>query len=482
MEGLLTRLRNGDECIQAVDVSTRDDLEFQTIFPTNDNDTTPPEYRNIPTEWCQALQSNTHVRVIRLYASFLDTVDADPTRQSRFAILMELLSHLHNVQEIELHAFSVPTRLFPVLPMVHLVNRQATSLRKLALYNIRSEGIQSHTEGFRQQLAQVIATLTNLEELVWEPFPLVESSYDHNLILTESNHDDDDDSSSSSSYQAIDQALLSAVFGLPKLQKLSLCAKSFNVLVQHLQRLPLSRPYLVPLWNKSNLTTISLSGFTLTSDDLRVVLGISNHRNSTLQQQQQQQRKLEELHLTNCLLEEPAAILEYLKLNRTLRRLLLTDTWMGIQYRLDEEERELHHRHHHNNRVTTHDPYQQNDFLRHVAQILEYHNTTLHWVITRSPIEKVEIKDNDYASEETTTHPHQPQQHHSKLETLLQLNRSGLRDFSLVSQSQSTTSTSTTFCPPPMWADLLYKLGQTSPTVLANVLERNFEALFLKDT
>ena len=198
MDGILSRLRNNDESVLALDLSTRDDLEFQFLFPEG----TMPDSQNIPSEWCKALAQNNNVRELCLYASFLDTVDQHPARYSRFAVLMELFSHLQSLEELEVHAFSVPTRIFPVIPLANLLARQATSLRKLALYNIRSEGIVSHTEGFRSQLAHAISTMTSLEELVWEPFPLDSTN------RNEQTQEEDD------ARRAVDEALVSAIIGL----------------------------------------------------------------------------------------------------------------------------------------------------------------------------------------------------------------------------------------------------------------------------
>lgn len=445
--GILSRVRSNDDGVTALDLSTRDDLEFQQIFPNG----TLPDCQNIPMDWRTAMTLNKHVRELCLYASFLDTVDQEPARRSRFAVLMELLSHLHSLEELEVHAFSVPTRIFPVIPLANLLTRQAASLRKLALYNIRSEGIVAHTEGFRWQLAQSISSMTSLEELVWEPFPL------------ESLHDRPDDEAR----QVLDEALLSAIVGLPKLRKLSLCAKSVNMMIQPLERLPLCRRILGPLWKRSSLDTVHLTGYRLTSDDLRVLLGISKRRPTP-------QRQLVELHLTQCLLEEPAALLEYLQVNKTLCRLVLTDTLMGFQHPLELQDAT--------------DPYQQRDFLEQVAKVLEFENTTLQWVVTREPLPNpspscsAEDEVGQQQQQEQQERQQQPQQERPrkthgqrKCETLLELNRSGLRDVSLSPQLQFT-------CPRHMWPNLIHKLGKTSPTALTDVLQRNFEAFFVRQS
>ena len=420
MNGILSRLWESDESVRALDLSTRDDLEFHTIFPEG----SVPDCRNLPKEWCTALSNNKHVRELCLYASFLDTVDENPARNSRFAVLLELFSHLHSLEELEVHAFSVPTRIFPVLPLGNLLLRQASSLRKLALYNIRSEGIHSHREGFRDRLAQVISSLTYLEELVWEPFPLLETT-NNNPHLTQEDGEDQ---------RAMDEALLSAIIGLPRLRKLSLCSKSVNTLLHPPQRLPLSLRCLEVPWKTSRLEAIYVTGYLLTSDDLRIMLGNSKRQPTS-------QRNLRELHLTQCLLEEPAALFDFLKENRSLRRLVLTDTIMGLRntdYPIDDN-----------------DPYQQRDFMQQIVRILEWQNTTLHWVVTRYPAR------------------HEAEQQHT-LDTLLHLNRSGLRNISLRPELQFT-------CPPQMWPELMHKLGRISPTVLADLLHRNFESLFVQN-
>jgi len=431
MEAILSRLRNNDESVKALDLSTRDDLEFQFIFPEG----TMPDSQNIPEEWRTSLAKNSHVRELCLFASFLDTVDQEPARHSRFAVLMELFSHLQSLEELEVHAFSVPTRIFPVIPLANLLSRQAKSLRKLALYNIRSEGIISHTEGFRWQLAQAISLMECLEELVWEPFPL-ESSFDRPALTAEDEE----------SQRVVDEALVSAIIGLPKLRRLSLCAKSVNMLIHPLERLPFSRRCLGPLWKQSKLDTVHLTGYSLTCDDLRVLLGISKRRPTP-------QRQLVELHLTQCILEEPAALLEYLKVNKTLRRLVLTDTLMGIRNPSEQQDET--------------DPYQQRDFLQEVSKILEYQNNSLHWAVTRSPSGCASIEDGGISRQQDEKHQRQ------KLDTLLHLNRSGLRDVSLRPELQFT-------CPRHMWPELLCKLGNSSPTAVSDILHRNFEALFIR--
>lgn len=444
MDGILSRLRNNDESVRTLDLSTRDDLEFQSLFPHGRQ----PDCQDIPREWCDALAANHHVRELCLYASFLDTVDQNPARHSRFAIFMELLSHLHALQELEIHAFSVPTRIFPVQPLANLLSRQASSLRKLALYNLRSEGIVSHTEGFRWQLAQTISSMKFLQELVWEPFPLDSTNRNANENITPQDED---------ARRVVDEALVSAIIGLPQLHRLSLCAKSssVNTLRQDepsLERLPLTKRSLWPLWQQSKLTAVHLTGFALTSDDLRVLLGISKRRPTS-------QRQLVELHLTQCLVEEPAALLEYLQVNTTLRRLVLTDTLMGFRNpepRQRPEQNEM-------------DPFQQGDFLQQVAKILEYHNTTLHWVVTRTPFASASS-----LSDSTTNIPArqwQQQQQAKKMETLLHLNRSGLRDVSLRPELQFA-------CPRHLWPRLLHRLVPTSPTAVVDILQRNFEAFF----
>jgi hypothetical protein len=412
MDGILSRVRDNDKSVAAIDMSTRDELDFAQMFPEEG----PPDSQAIPESWRTALQKNNQVRELCLYASFLDTVDQDPARQSRFAVLLELFSYLQSLRELEIHAFSVPTLLFPVVPLVHLLMRQASSLRKLAMYNIRSEGIVEHTEGFRWQLAQAIASMKSLEELVWEPFPLEASSR-----LQEGDRE----------AEVVDAALVAAILSLPKLRRLSLCAKSVNMLTHPLERLPLSRRVFAPLWTQSSLTTVHLTGYSLTSDDLRVLLGISKRRPSP-------QRQLIELHMSQCILEEPVALLEYLKDNTSLRRLVLTDSFMGMRSRSDN--------------IDESDPYQQRDFLREVTKILECQNTTLEWVVTRdSPNTK---------------------ESHSHLRTLLALNRSGLRHVSLRPELAF-------LCPQQMWPNLVHKVGETSPTATFDLLQRNFEALFV---
>lgn len=433
MDGILSRLRNNDESVRALDLSTRDDLEFQFLFPEG----TMPDSQHIPSEWCKALAQNNHVRELCLYASFLDTVDQHPARHSRFAVLMELFSHLQSLEELEVHAFSVPTRIFPVIPLANLLARQATSLRKLALYNIRSEGIVSHTEGFRSQLAHAISSMTSLEELVWEPFPLDSTN------RNEQTQEEDD------ARRAVDEALVSAIIGLTKLRRLSLCAKSVNILMHPLERLPLSRRCLANLWKKSELNAVHLTGFSLTSDDLRVLLGISKRRPTP-------QRQLVELHLSQCLLEEPAALLEYLKVNTSLRRLVLTDTLIGIRIPTEQQDET--------------DPYQQRDFLQQVAKVLECQNTTLHWVVTRSPLSSASSPTSTATAAASGAFPRQP---HAKLETLLHLNRSGLRDVALRPELQFS-------CPRHVWPEFLHALGRTSPTAVADLLQRNFEAFFVR--
>eukprot|EP00977_Amphora_coffeiformis_P014605 scaffold4097_cov166-Amphora_coffeaeformis.AAC.62 len=379
MEAILSRLRNNDESVKALDLSTRDDLEFQFIFPEG----TMPDSQNIPEEWRTSLAKNSHVRELCLFASFLDTVDQEPARHSRFAVLMELFSHLQSLEELEVHAFSVPTRIFPVIPLANLLSRQVKSLRKLALYNIRSEGIISHTEGFRWQLAQAISLMECLEELVWEPFPL-ESSFDRPALTAEDEE----------SQRVVDEALVSAIIGLPKLRRLSLCAKSVNMLIHPLERLPFSRRCLGPLWKQSKLDTVHLTGYSLTCDDLRVLLGISKRRPTP-------QRQLVELHLTQF------------------------------------------------------------------SKILEYQNNSLHWAVTRSPSGCASIEDGGISRQQDEKHQRQ------KLDTLLHLNRSGLRDVSLRPELQFT-------CPRHMWPELLCKLGNSSPTAVSDILHRNFEALFIR--
>ena len=425
MKGILSRVRDNDENVKALDLSTRDDIDFHVIFPEG----SLPDSQNIPKEWRRALAQNNHVRELCLYASFLDTVEQEPARHSRFAVLMELFSHLQSLEELEIHAFSVPTRIFPVIPLATLLERQSGCLRKLALYNIRSEGIVSHTEGFRWQLAQAISAMKSLEELVWEPFPL-ESPSDRPIA---EEHDN-------TSRQAVDEALLSAILGLPNLRRLSLCAKSVNMMIHPLERLPLSRRCLGDLWKVSKLDTVHLTGYSLTSDDLRVLLGISKRRPTP-------QRQLVELHSTQCILEEPAALLEYLKVNRSLRRLVLTDTMMGL-YNAAEQQDDT-------------DQYQQRAFFQEVANILESQNTTLHWVVTRTSA--------TLSSDGKFKQCRQEQ----KLDTLLHLNRSGLRDVSLRPELQFV-------CPRHMWPELLSKLGRSSPTAVADLLHRNFEAFFVR--
>jgi hypothetical protein len=464
LTGILSRLYDGDADVRAVDLSTRDDLEFHSLFPPG----TQPDRGRLPPDWCAALARNTHVRTLCLYASFLDTVDEDPARHSRFAVLMELFSHLPSLQELEIHAFSVPTRIFPVRSLTNLLHRQATCLRKLSLFNIRSEGIPSHTEGFRDQLAQAMATLTSLEEIVWEPFPLLEPAASaahhpdtrllHGPLWTTADAD---------AQRALDEALLSAIVGLPRLRKLVLCARSVNLLSQPVPpRLPFGRPCLQPQWNQSRLDTIHISGYTLHSDDLRVLLGIATttvrqHRSRRRSQGQSPQspvtaeRQLKELHLTQCLLEEPAALLEYLKVNCSLRRLVLSDTCMGLRsadYPLPDNNHADRMGHPSND-----DPYQQRDFVSQIIRILEWPNTTLHWVATQSP----------HSPKET--------RQHQTLETLLQWNRSGLRHLGWPQDRPSHHHQEALL----VWPVLLHKLGHTSPTVLLDLLQRNADALLL---
>ena len=64
MEGILSRLRNNDESVKVLDLSTRDDLEFQVIFPEG----ILPDSQNIPAEWRTSLAENNHVRELCLYA------------------------------------------------------------------------------------------------------------------------------------------------------------------------------------------------------------------------------------------------------------------------------------------------------------------------------------------------------------------------------------------------------------------------------
>ena len=47
MEAILSRLRNNDQSVKALDLSTRDDLELQFIFPEG----TMPDSQNIPEVW-----------------------------------------------------------------------------------------------------------------------------------------------------------------------------------------------------------------------------------------------------------------------------------------------------------------------------------------------------------------------------------------------------------------------------------------------
>jgi len=143
--------------------------------------------------------------------------------------------------------------------------------------------------------------------------------------------------------------------------------------------------------------------------------------------------------------------LEYLKINKSLRRLVLTDSLMGI---LDPSEQQ-----------DGTDPYQQRSFLQEVSKVLECQNDTLHWVVTRTPLACV--PDESYVNGGAS------RQQHRKLDTLLHLNRSGLRDVSLRPELQFT-------CPRHMWPELLCKLGQSSPTAVFDVLHRNFEAFFIR--